>query len=150
MVNDTHDTHAEEVLPDEAAKKKTSEVKILVVEDDPFLSSLAVGRLEKEGYKISLVTDGVQALKALEREIPDLMLLDLIMPGMSGFEVLKKIKTDPRYDAIAVIIFSNLGQEHEIEESKKLGADDFLVKVRFTLKEVVDKINALLKKKGKI
>src|SRR3989304_2462687 len=89
--------------------------KILIVEDDQFLSSIAAGRLEKEGYKITVVGDGAQALKRLEEEIPDLMLLDVIMPGMSGFEVLKTIKSNERYRNVSVIIFSNLGQEHEIE-----------------------------------
>ena len=140
----------EEILPDEASKKKNLGVKILIVEDDPLLVSLVGRRLDKEGYKISFVADGLQALKSLESEIPDLMLLDIIMSGMDGFEVLKKIKADPRYDKMAVIIFSNLGQEHEVEEGKRLGADEFLVKANFTLKEVVDKINNLLKKKGKI
>ncbi|MEK7581738.1 MAG: response regulator [Patescibacteria group bacterium] len=131
-------------------KNKTSGVKLWIVEDDSFLSSLAAGRLEKEGYKISVAVDGAQVLKMLETDIPDLMLLDIIMPGTSGFEVLKIIKADARFKDMAVIIFSNLGQEHEIEEGIRLGADDFLVKAKFTLKEVVDKINAVLKKKGKI
>ncbi len=131
-------------------QQKISGIKILIVEDDSFLSSLASGRLEKEGYKVSVATDGIQALKMLETDIPDLILLDIIMPGMNGFEVLKKVKADSKYNKVSIIIFSNLGQEHEIEEAKGLGADDFLIKAQFTLKEVVDKINALLKKKGRL
>lgn len=125
-------------------------VKILIVEDDPFLSSLAAGRLEKEGYKVKVSVDGAQALKSIEEEIPDLVLLDIIMPGMNGFDVLRSIRGNPKTKDLPVMVFSNLGQEHEIEEGKKLGADDFLVKAKFTLKEVVDKINFLLRKKGKI
>ena len=131
-------------------QNKISGIKILIVEDDPFLSSLTAGRLEKEGYKISLAVDGTQALKMLETDIPDLILLDIIMPGMNGFEVLKTMKANPKLKDILVVVFSNLGQEHEMEEGKKLGADDFLVKAKFTLKEVVDKINGLLKKRGRI
>lgn len=131
-------------------KKKNLDIKILIVEDDQFLISLVGRRLSKEGYKISFATDGIQALKLLESEIPDLMLLDIIMPGMNGFEVLEKIKTNPQYNKIAVIIFSNIGQEHEINEGKRLGADEFLIKANFTPKEIVDKINNLLKKGGKI
>jgi len=133
-----------------SGQNKPLGAKIMVVEDDPFLASLTSGRLEKEGYKVFIATDGASALKMLEEDIPDAILLDIIMPGMNGFEVLKIIKSDQRYKNVAIIIFSNLGQENEIEEGKKLGADDFLVKAKFTLKEVVDKINALLKKKGKI
>lgn len=135
---------------DEDEKKKAAGIKILIVEDDPFLVSLATGRLEKEGYKISFVSDGTQALKSLEVEIPALMLLDVVMPGISGFEVLKEIKANPNYNKMAVIIFSNLSQEHEIEEGMKLGADAFLIKANFTLKELIDKINDLLKEKGRI
>lgn len=127
-----------------------SSIKILIVEDDPFLSSLAAGRLEKEGYKIKVAVDGTQALKSIEEEIPDMVLLDVIMPGMNGFDVLRSIRGNPKTKDLSVVIFSNLGQEHEIEEGKKLGADDFLVKAKFTLKEVVDKINIILKRKGKI
>ena len=135
---------------DEARKKKNLDIKILVVEDDLFLVQLLTGRLNKEGYKVSFVDNGTQALKSLEKEIPDLMFLDIIMPEMNGFETLKKIRADSRYDQMAIIIFSNLGQEYEIEEGKKLGADEFSIKANFTLKEVVDKISELLKKKGKI
>lgn len=127
-----------------------AKVKLLVVEDDPFLSSLAAGRLQKEGYKVSVAADGAMALKAMSEDVPDLVLLDIIMPGMNGFEVLRMMRANPATKDISVIIFSNLGQDQEIEEGKKLGADDFLVKAKFTLKEVVDKINILLKKKGKI
>lgn len=135
---------------EEKDQEKISGVKIMIVEDDQFLSSLSAGRLKKEGYKISVASDGEQALKMLESDIPDLMLLDIIMPGINGFEVLKTIKGDARYKDIPVVIFSNLGQDHEIEEAKRLGADDFMIKAKFTLKEVVDKISDLLKKKGKI
>lgn len=134
----------------DASKKKKEAIRILVVEDDPFLSSLACERLRKEGYTVTAVFDGQQGLQALEKEIPDLIILDIVMPVMDGFEVLKKMKADERYKAIPVVIFSNLGQEHEVEEGKKLGADDFLVKAKFTLREVIEKIEALLKKRGKL
>jgi CheY-like chemotaxis protein len=132
----------------EATKKKNADIKILVVEDDEFLGELAMMRLKKEGYNISFVADGMQALETIEKEIPDLMLLDIVMPKMDGFEVLKKIKADSRYAKIIVIIFSNLSQEHDIEEAKRLGADEFLIKSNMTLKEAVEKINNVLKEKG--
>ncbi|MGB8815912.1 MAG: response regulator [Minisyncoccia bacterium] len=138
----------EEISIEENRKKQN--IKILVVEDDVFLTSLLTGRLDKEGYKISCVNDGVKALKFLESEIPDIVFLDIIMPEMNGFETLKKIRADSRYKNVSIIIFSNLSQEYEIEEGKKLGADEFLIKSNFTLKEVVNKINELLHQKGKI
>lgn len=135
---------------DAGPKKGTSDIKILVTEDDQFLHSLIMERLAKEGYTLLAAMDGIEALKILETELPDVLILDIVMPGINGFEVLKKVKSDPKYKNMSVIIFSNLGQEHEIEEARALGADEFLVKARFTLKEVVEKINALLKKKGRI
>ncbi len=125
-------------------------IKILLAEDDQFLSSLVAQRLGKDGYAISNATDGKQVLKVLEENIPDLILMDILMPEMNGIEVLKTIRSQEKYKDIIIIIFSNLGQDHEVEEAKKSGADDFLVKVNFTLKEVVEKINVLLKQKGKI
>ena len=142
------DSSAEAALAEKRNNKQA--LKVLIVEDDPFLVSLASGRLEKEGYVMKMASSGAEALKSIEAEIPDLVLLDIIMPGMNGFEVLKTMRADSRFKDISVIVFSNLGQDHEIEESKKLGAEDFLVKSKFTLREVVNKINALMKKKGKI
>lgn len=132
------------------SKRKSADVKILIVEDDPFLSSIAADRLEREGYTVSVVTDGERALALLAKDIPDLVLLDIVMPGINGFEVLKAIKADARWKDVSVVMFSNLGQEHEIEDAKKLGADDFLVKAKFTPLEVLRKIQDILKKKGRI
>lgn len=134
----------------QAVKRKSSDVRILIVEDDPFLSSIAAVRLEQEGYKVSVATDGERALSLLEKEIPDLVLLDIVMPGINGWDVLKAIKANERCKNVSVIMFSNLGQEHEIEDGKKLGADDFLVKAKFTPREVLEKIQGLLQKKGRI
>lgn len=129
-------------------KKNFSNVKILIVEDDLFLSSITATRLEREGYTVSVVTDGEQALAALEKETPHLILLDIVMPGMSGFDVLKKVRAEARFKDVAIVMFTNLGQEHEVEESKALGADDFLIKAKFTPREVLEKIQTLLTKKG--
>ncbi len=134
----------------EETKKSLNGVKILIVEDDSFLSSIAVTRLSKEGYSVSLASDGEQALKFFESTIPDVVLMDILMPGINGLEVLKKMKADPRTKDISVIIFSNLGQDNEIEDGKKLGADDYFIKAKVTLKEVAERINTLLKKKGRI
>lgn len=135
-------------VPDE--KHSGKKIKILLAEDDQFLSSLVAQRLGKDGYAILNATDGKQVLKVLEENTPDLILMDILMPEMNGIEVLKTIRSQEKYKDIIVIIFSNLGQDHEVEEAKKSGADDFLVKVNFTLKEVVEKINTLLKQRGKI
>lgn len=130
-----------------AARKKIS---ILVVEDDSFLSSLATSRISKEGYQVMAAFDGEQGWKSIQEHTPDLVLIDIVMPGMNGFEILKNMKADSKLKNIPVIIFSNLGQEQEIAEAKKLGADDFLVKANFTLREVLEKIEILLRKRRKL
>lgn len=134
----------------EASKVDNSSIKVLLVEDDSFLSSIVFGRLNKEGYNLRLAKDGEEALAEVEKDIPDIMLLDLIMPGIGGFQVLERIKADDRYKDISIVIFSNLGQEHEIERGKKLGADDFLVKAESTPGIVIEKIREVLTKKGKL
>ena len=114
--------------------------KILIVEDDEFLRSLTAKRLEKEGYQISIAADGALALTGITTEKPDLVLLDLLLPNVNGFEVLEKMDKK-----MPVVVFSNLGQKEDIEKAKSLGADDFLIKANFTLDDVVAKVNSYLK-----
>ena len=122
--------------------------KILIIEDDKFLRELIARKLTKEGYKIVEAIDGEEGLKKVKEESPDLILLDLILPGMDGFEVLAKVKDDPKTSLIPVLILSNLGQKDEIEKGLKLGAEDFLVKEHFTPEEIVEKIRSILSKKN--
>ena len=118
--------------------------KILIVEDDEFLRSLTAKRLEKEGYQIEVAVDGENAISTIDVYRPDLILLDLLLPGLDGFEVLKKIKANETLKTIPVIVFSNLGQKEDIEKAKNLGVDDFLIKANFTLDDVVGKIKVYL------
>jgi len=119
--------------------------KILIVEDDKFLRELISMKLQKEGYTIIEAVDGEEGEKKIKEEKPDLILLDLILPGIDGFEVLSRIKEDPTVSSIPVIILSNLGQKEEIEKGLKLGAIDFLVKAHFTPGEIIEKIKNILK-----
>lgn len=119
--------------------------KILIIEDDKFLRELIARKLLKEGYQIVEAIDGEEGLKKVKEEMPDLVLLDLILPGIDGFEVLAKMKDEPKISLIPVLILSNLGQKDEIEKGLKLGAVDFLVKAHFTPEEIVEKIKNILK-----
>ncbi len=119
--------------------------KILIVEDDKFLRELIVKKLAKEGYEVSEAIDGEEGIKKIKSEKPDLILLDLILPGMDGFEVLSKMKDDPLLSSIPVIILSNLGQKEDVEKGLKLGAIDYLIKAHFTPGEIIEKIRANLK-----
>lgn len=119
--------------------------KILIIEDDKFLRELIAKKLVNEGYEISEAVDGEEGVKKVKEEKPDLVLLDLILPGIDGFEVLSKIKEDPALAQIPVIILSNLGQREDIERGLKLGAVDYLVKAHFTPGEIIEKIRMILK-----
>ena len=119
--------------------------KVLIIEDDEFLRSLTAKRLEKEGYAVEVGVDGESGVAVAESKKPDLILLDLLLPGLDGFEVLKRVRSNEALKETPVIIFSNLGQKEDIERAKGLGANDFLIKANFTLDDVVGKIKSFLK-----
>jgi len=121
--------------------------KILIVEDDKFLRELISRKLVKEGYDIAEAVDGEEGVKKSEEFMPDLILLDLILPGIDGFGMLEKIKDNSKTMNIPVVILSNLGQKDEVEKGLKLGAIDFLIKAHFTPEEIVEKIRLVLSKK---
>lgn len=118
---------------------------ILIIEDDKFLRELIVQKLLKEDYEISEAVDGEEGFKKIKEEKPDLVLLDLILPGIDGFEVLSKVKEEPNLVKIPIIILSNLGQKEDIEKGMKLGAIDYLIKAHFTPGEIIEKIKNALK-----
>ena len=118
--------------------------KILIVEDDKFLRELISQKLMKSEFDIAEAVDGEKGVEAAKSEKPDLILLDLILPGIDGFEVLSKIKEDPMTKEIPVIILSNLGQKEDIERGLKLGADDYMIKAHFMPDEIVAKVKTAL------
>ena len=122
--------------------------KILLVEDDDFLRELIVKKLNQENYEVSEAVDGEEAVKKVKEIVPDLVLLDLILPGMDGFKVLSQIKEDSALTHIPVIILSNLGQREDVEKALKLGAADYMIKAHFTPNEIIKKIKIFLKMFG--
>ena len=119
--------------------------KILVVEDDKFLRELIIKKLLGEGYETVDAVDGEEGIKKIKEEKPDLVLLDLILPGIDGFGVLSQIKEDSTVSSTPVIILSNLGQKDDVERGLKLGAVDYLIKAHFTPGEIIEKIKNILK-----
>ncbi len=118
--------------------------KILVVEDTRLLRKIYTEKLTAEGYEVFSAGDGVEALEVLRHQHIDLVLLDLIMPKMSGLEVLEAMRDDPRIDNVPVLILSNLGQQSDIERGIELGALDYLIKNEAKPTEVAEKIRATL------
>ncbi|HOX21388.1 MAG TPA: response regulator [Candidatus Paceibacterota bacterium] len=119
-------------------------LKILLVEDDPFLSNLLKVRLQRENIDVTLARDGEEALKDLTANRPSLILLDLILPKKSGFEVLEKISTDPQLKDMPVIIISNLGQTSDIQRGKELGAVEYFVKAKISIDDLIEKVKEFL------
>ncbi len=120
--------------------------KILIVEDDLFLSDLCSKKLKKVGFEVLTAFDGQDGLKKIKEEKPALVLLDIVLPGLSGFEVLKQIKTNPESASIPVIILSNLGQKEDVQRGITLGAEDYIVKANYTPSEIIEKIKKVMEK----
>lgn len=110
--------------------------KVMIVEDDAVLVNALTLSLEDEGYDISVATDGEEAEKMILKEKPDLILLDLLLPIKSGFEVLKIIRGNPDTKNISVVILTNFEQETSIDEGMRLGAKDYIVKANIDIKDI--------------
>jgi len=120
--------------------------KVLIVEDDEFLLQMYSTKLELEGFKVLEAINGLQGLKTAQKELPDLILLDLNLPEMSGFEVLGQLKREDNTKDIKVLILTNYSQKEDIDRCLDLGADDYLIKAHFVPSEVIAKIKVILDK----
>ena len=118
--------------------------RVLIVEDDEFLLQMYATKLDLEGFKVLEATTGLQGLKVAQKEIPDLILLDLNLPELSGFEVLSQLKRDDGTKNIKVLVLTNYSQKENIDKCLELGADDYLIKAHFVPSEVVKKIKDIL------
>jgi len=128
-------------MPDASAAANT---KLLIIEDDKFLRELAVQKLIKEGMDVSAAMDGEQGIMLAEKGVPDVILLDILLPGIDGFEVLKRVRTNPSLKGTRVVMLSNFGQNEDLEKARVGGADKFLVKANYTLDEIVKIVHEVL------
>lgn len=126
--------------------KRGEEQKILVVEDDKFLRELFVRKMFNEGFDVESAVDADQAFDVLKNRKPQIILLDLILPGVDGFEILTQIKADSNLKDIPVMVISNLGQKEDIDRAMELGAVDFLIKANYTLDEIIGRVLRVLSK----
>ena len=118
--------------------------KILLVEDEEIMIDLLQRKLTKEGYEVSVARDGEEGLKLMREVKPALILLDIVMPKMGGFEVMEQMAKEPELKKIPVIVISNSGQPVELDKAQKLGAKDWLIKTEFDPQEVIEKVKKQL------
>ena len=117
---------------------------ILLVDDDVTLSEVISKRIIDAGYECSWEQDGVKGLAKLRATKPDLLILDLMMPNMNGYEVLEEINKDPALSSVPVLVISNSGEPVQIQKILDLNAKDFIIKAHFSPEEVIEKIAKLI------
>lgn len=122
--------------------------RVLLAEDDRFLRKAAETALKRQGFAVLPAVDGEEALRKARAEAPDLILLDLIMPKMQGFEVLRALKADPATAAIPVIILSNLGQDSDVKQALESGAAGYFIKANLSLQDLVKRVGELAGGRG--
>ena len=118
--------------------------RILLVEDDRFLRRACEVSLRQRGFVVTTAADGEEALRKVRAEVPDLILLDLLMPKMTGIEVLKTLRAEEATREIRVLILSNSSREQDVEEIKTLGVSGYFVKADLSLQELGDMVARLL------
>lgn len=123
-------------MPKSSSKKSA----VLLVEDDPFLYKVLSQRLIDEGIDVSVATNGEDALVQAQKLKPALILLDLILPKKSGFEVLSELRATSALAKTPVLVLSNLGQQEDIAQIEKLGVREYLVKADYSLSDMVTKV----------
>lgn len=119
--------------------------KILWAEDDKFLSSILLKKFESSGYSVFKADNGDQALEMIHSNTPNIVILDILLPGLSGFDILQKIHMEEKFRNIPVIMLSNMSKPSDIEKAKVLGAQKFLVKAAVSLDQIVKEVASLVK-----
>jgi len=120
--------------------------KILIIEEDRFLRKIYKNKFSRAGFEFREAISGDEGLNKVYSEKPDLVLLDLMLPKKSGFEVLAELKRDKSTRKIPVVILSNLAQEQDIQRVMSLGASDYLIKTEVSLSDVIDRVKECLAK----
>ena len=117
---------------------------ILLVEDDPFLIDIYSQKFKNGGFNIRVAENATKVFQFLEEEVPNVILLDIVLPQMDGWAILKKIRLNKAWDSCFIIVFSNLSQKEEVEKGLALGANKYLIKSQHTPLEVVKEVEKIL------
>ncbi|OHA64077.1 MAG: hypothetical protein A2842_02085 [Candidatus Wildermuthbacteria bacterium RIFCSPHIGHO2_01_FULL_48_25] len=119
-------------------------MKVLLIEDDPLLIDIYSTKLKESGFEVEVAENGEKGLSMLEQSVPNVVLLDIVLPKQNGWEVLQSIRSNEQLKGLKVVLLSNLGQKEEIEKGLSLGADRYLIKAHFTPTQVVEELQKLL------
>jgi two-component system, OmpR family, response regulator VicR len=126
---------------DDSKKETTTNNRtVLLVEDDKYICKAYREGLEREGFEVTVAYDGNEALERVKNSVPDVILLDIAMPGKNGFEVLEELRMSLATKEVPVVILSNLGQDSDVKKATELGATDYLIKANYPMKEVIEKV----------
>lgn len=144
---DRHFGHSQADAAAQAAPAPGTEnkKKILWVEDDKLIGTILAKKLISSGFELFHANNGEEALRIVKQTIPDIVVLDILLPGMSGFDILQKIRMDESLKKVSVLILSNLSKPSDIEKAKVLGAQKFLVKAAASLDQIVNEIRTMVK-----
>jgi two-component system, OmpR family, alkaline phosphatase synthesis response regulator PhoP len=117
--------------------------RILIVDDEPNIVTSLEFLMRREGFEVDIAADGEQALQAVGRNAPDLVLLDIMLPRINGFEVCEKLRRDPRYSGVKIVMLTAKGRDTDVAKGMSLGADLYVTKP-FSTKELVTQLRQLL------
>lgn len=117
---------------------------ILLVEDDPFIADIYATRLKEDGFTVDLASDGQECLDKIREKKPDLLVLDIVLPRIDGWEILEEIRKDNKLKDTKVIIISNLSQKSEVQKGMELGALKYLIKAYYTPAEIIQEVKKIL------
>lgn len=123
---------------------KPVQKKILIIDDDPFIADMYVLKFKAEGFEVEAANDGRVGLERAAKMKPDVILLDVVMPAIDGFDVLQKLRADTSLGRPKIIFLTNFGQREDVERGTQLGADGYIIKAHFTPSEVSTKVKELL------
>jgi len=114
--------------------------KILIIEDEEIITNLLQKKLEQEGYDVEVARDGEEGLRLIREIWPDLILLDIIVPKISGLWVMEEINKNPNLKRIPIIVISESGESFELKRARELGAKDWIIKTKFDLQQIINKV----------
>ncbi len=123
-----------------------AQTRVLIVDDDEFLLEMYALKFKEYGFEVDTAKDGAEAVKKANEFPPDVILMDVVMPKMDGFDLLRNLKKDHAAPGAITLVLTNLGQKEDVEKGMRLGATDYIIKAHFTPSEVVKRVEGLLAK----